>query len=129
MDQVTLTRDGKRDLRFVGDMLAEAGGKWRNGREQTRWTELTLYRTAAGKLVLHRQYRTLWQGEENGSSAEVYADAKSLVEALRKDMADLDDELGGGRGCEFGSLDKELLEDAARRGNEQIAAMLVQEIE
>ncbi len=71
--ELTLPRDGDKDLRFSGWRLLSVDGKWQQGREQNRWHELTLYVTTGGTLVCLREYVTLWQGEAGTSEAKVCA--------------------------------------------------------
>lgn len=52
-----VVRDGQRQLRFEGELLAQSSSK-SNGR--TRWVEFELYRTAGGQYVLSRIGRSLY---------------------------------------------------------------------
>jgi EXLDI family protein len=56
----TLRRDDKPPLRFRGRQLAYADTA---GPNSTRWTEVTVYRTAGGKCVLYIREVSQWQGE------------------------------------------------------------------
>lgn len=69
--ELTLPRDGEKDLRFSGWRLLSVNNKSHQGREQNRWHELTLYATKGGKLVCLHEYISLWQGEDGTSEAEV----------------------------------------------------------
>lgn len=53
-------RDGSRVVRFEGSLLAEASSRWG---DSPRWTELALYRTAAGTYVLAGVGRSVLPGE------------------------------------------------------------------
>ena len=77
-----INRTGERPLRFKGELIGEGGGKWHNGREQTRWTEIEIYRTTGGNLVGVNAYVTLWQGESGTTDARVCKSEAELVEFL-----------------------------------------------
>lgn len=85
MTTITLFRDDEKHLRFVGEVIAEASSRSHEGPTQSRWTELALYRTAGGKLVVARIRRTCWQGEEDQCAAEVCADPAGVVRWLMED--------------------------------------------
>jgi hypothetical protein len=102
MQEYTVTRDGQKDLRFSGELLAEVNNKWVAGKDNSRWHELSLYKTAGGKYVLHEVFRTQWQGEIDRHGAAVYGTAEEVLDTLT---------------CEDGGLselDKKLLQRAAR---------------
>lgn len=122
MKQYTIKRDGQRNLTFQGELIAEAHGRWQNGREQNRWTDLTLYKTAGGKYVLQNEYNTQWQGEANSDDAWVLATAQEVYDKLTEDAIEHDSEQPLGR------LDKELLEDAAK-ADPAFAALLVEAVD
>lgn len=76
---VTLERTGKKSLRLTN--CAELAGL--TTPEVTgRWTEHTLYRTQAGRYVLHTVHRTCWQGEQDVYTALVADTAGELVDAM-----------------------------------------------
>ena len=102
MKEYTITRDGQRDLRFTGEKLADASNQWVAGKENNRWHELALYRTATGRYVLQEEYVTRWQGETGASNAVVCATAQEALDVLAN-------EDGG-----LSALDKELLQEAAK---------------
>lgn len=97
----TLTPTTGRKVKFSGICLATAGGRWQSGREQTRWTELSLYRTKGGKYVLMRDWNTLWQGESCDTTVIICNSPAEVVSALEDNEGEL------------GRLDTELLRDAA----------------
>lgn len=102
MNPYIIERDGLKDLRFGGVIIAEANNRWLAGRQQNRWHELTLYRTAAGNYVLHELYITQWQGELCASNAYVYDNADAVIEKTT-------DTEGG-----ISALGKTLLKEAAK---------------
>jgi hypothetical protein len=82
MSEYTLSRTGGVPLKFSGEQLAEVDGYRLRGREQTHWHELTLYRTAAGALVLAISYRTRWEGGIEADEAHILP-AGEIQEFLR----------------------------------------------
>jgi hypothetical protein len=69
MTEYTIERDDDRPLRFTGEIIAEASSRGIRGPSQNRWQELTLYRTAGGKMIARRVGRTQWQGERDRHEA------------------------------------------------------------
>ena len=67
MDKITISRDNERDLRFHGELIAQATSPKRTG----RWTVLSLYRTAGGKLGAGQIGRTNWEGEHDRHAAQI----------------------------------------------------------
>ena len=65
-----IERTGQRALAFDGHVLAKSEGRHVDGQPQQRYHDLTLYRTAADKLVLEIQYHTAWRGETGYAWAE-----------------------------------------------------------
>lgn len=82
--QYELERTNGRSVKFTGEEIASAGGKWRNGKEQTRWSTLTLYRTKGGKYVLQSEYITMWQGENGTSQVTVCDNPVSVIYTLSR---------------------------------------------
>lgn len=77
-----VNRTDERPLRFRGEKIADADGKWLNGRQQTRWTEIRIYRTTGGNLVGVIEDVTLWQGEHGSTAARVCRSEAELIEYL-----------------------------------------------
>lgn len=83
MDTITLTRDDARDVRFSGEEIASVSSRDPvSGPRNTRWTELTLYRTASGRLVCSEVGRTQWQGEHDRHRVYIADDGADLVGEL-----------------------------------------------
>lgn len=82
MDTITLRRDGRKDLRFVGEQLAKVSTRFVSGQEQSRWVELGLYNAAEGSYVVSEVSRTLWQGETDSYRATVCGDVGEVYDAL-----------------------------------------------
>jgi hypothetical protein len=113
----TVNRDGKPPLRFTGTIIAETDNRSVRGDRQNRWTEITLYRTKAGKIVVDVTNRTQLEGESDRCRADVVSDAKAVIEWL---TADNDGELG--------SVSQAVLERAAKNDPE-FAAAYVEDID
>ncbi|MBN2493911.1 MAG: hypothetical protein JXR96_04905 [Deltaproteobacteria bacterium] len=78
----TLRRDGKRSLRFEGELLAECSSKSHTGPNQNRWTEIDIYQTKAGKHVVQIVRRTCWQGEHDTYQAELCEEPEDVYRFL-----------------------------------------------
>lgn len=83
MQEHKLTRTGNVPLAFAGEQLARESGRWHAGVEQNRWHEITVYKTAAGRVVVAITYRTLWQGETDYHAVEVVDDLRAAAAVLR----------------------------------------------
>jgi len=79
MKEITVERDGEKDLSFVGKKVAEISTR---GNSSTRWQEYTVYQTKGGKYVIAGASITLWQGEQDGHYAEVYSNIDDMFHAL-----------------------------------------------
>lgn len=80
----TLDRTGKPQLQFEGDLSASATSNVRvnGGPLESRWHEISLYRTTSSKWVWQVCYRSCWQGEPEHDRAEVAASDKAVIDAL-----------------------------------------------
>lgn len=77
---ITLSRTGAPHIRFSGILV----GKRDNRKpDSNRWTIWKLYVTRSGKLVLHTEYRTIWEGEQSTSDVDVYRDPSTLCSEIR----------------------------------------------
>ena len=72
-ETVKLVRDGKRALEFEGELIAEDDNHSHEGPTQNRWTEVSVYQTKGGKIVVGVAHISQWQGETDCYSAEVFA--------------------------------------------------------
>ena len=94
MEKIQVQRSGERTLVFQGERAFGTDDQTINGPRNTRWTELTIYRTAAGKYVAAVCRRTQWQGEEDRYHAAVVDDPAEFEGALAEILpAHLMDEL------------------------------------
>ncbi len=78
MQDYTIVRDNDRDLRFTGEIVATVASPEKTG----RWTELTLYRTAAGKYVAQEVGRTKWEREHDRYAATVCETQSDVLAAF-----------------------------------------------
>lgn len=63
MEDFTLARTGLPPLKFSGEKIASVDG-WRVGsKEQNRWHDLAVYRTAGNRYVLEIAFRSRWDGD------------------------------------------------------------------
>jgi hypothetical protein len=107
MTTITLRNDHGRDITFSGDLLAEVSDQYSDGQSQSRWHEMTCYRTESGKLVLQTIYRTCWRGESDHNSVHVCADEADLIQVLEESEG-------------LGTLEKRLLRKMGVDATEQI---------
>lgn len=68
-DDYTLEVDNAPAIRFRGEHIAHASSK--SPDNESRWTELDLYRTAGGKYICHTVGLTCYQGESDRYAATV----------------------------------------------------------
>ena len=101
-------RDGEKDLKFSGELIAEASDHSHQGSRQNRWTEMRLYKTTSGKFVLVEEHITCWQGESNTITALVLESEEAVVDAIEMGH----EEMGFEEGGRISDVAKELLEDA-----------------
>ena len=86
MEQHMIRCDNHReDLVFDGRLMASQDNRWVNGRDQTRYSNLSLYVTDSGKYVYHYEYITLWQGESSTSNVQIYDTLAEFKEAFLAD--------------------------------------------
>jgi hypothetical protein len=88
MEKLTVCRDEEPDLIFEGVEIATASSLSHSGPNNTRWTELTLYRTASNRYVVERIGRTRWEKETDSYEA--------LVTQEEKHFPGIDGEAGAG---------------------------------
>jgi hypothetical protein len=119
----TLRRSGQPALRFQGELLAESDGAWHAGREQNRYHELAVYRTAGGKYVVAVGYRTRWQGETDHDSAEI-VDAPTNVAGVLRDYDPTGHVGGFPAGPAYAEKQARLLADLRRRYDDQVSDVL-----
>ena len=86
MAQHEVERDGQRDLRFEGELLAEVSDREHSGPKSNRWTEVRIYRTGGGRYVVATTNRTQWQGEWDKHDATVCETLGEVMDALTDDQ-------------------------------------------
>jgi EXLDI family protein len=80
-----IRRDGDRALEFSGRVIGE-GSDWTHN--STRWTTVTIFRTAGGKIVVKLHDRTQWQGESDTIRAESFRTVSEAISYLRNSHGD-----------------------------------------
>ena len=82
METITIKRDNDADLRFAGEVVADASSvhEMRTGKSTGRWCELTLYRTRGGRYVCAQIGHTQWEGERKRHTAAVCDDEAAVIE-------------------------------------------------
>ena len=75
-----IRRDGERALAFSGRIIGIADNKDHNS---TRWTTVTIYRTASGRIVVEVEDRTQWQGESDHVRADSFKTVSEAINYLR----------------------------------------------
>ncbi len=103
--QFTVTRDGKKDLQFTGVKIGSGSDHEHQGPQNSRWSEIDIFRTDSGRYVVAQVFRTRWQGEEDSRRAEVCESAAAVLELL-----EWEDEEGNSG---ISNMAKEALEAAA----------------
>lgn len=71
MEMIKIRRTGAPDLIFHGEEVASVSGRYLNGRELSRWTDLRLYLTEERKLGIELIFITPVEGEFNYSRAKI----------------------------------------------------------
>ncbi|MHB1403866.1 MAG: hypothetical protein ACYCXE_05070 [Thermoleophilia bacterium] len=61
--QFTILRGGKKDLAFSGELIAEASDHEHQGPQNSRWSEIDLFRTDSGVYVVAQIFVTRWKRE------------------------------------------------------------------
>lgn len=82
MRTIELQRDRDRNVRFTGEKSAQVSSYQPTGSRQSRWVELTLYRTNKSQFVCQQIGVSLWKDEYDRYTVFVADDAKSLVDQV-----------------------------------------------
>ena len=107
-----IRRDGERALAFSGRIIGQADDKNHNS---TRWTTVTIYRTASGRIVVEVEDRTQWQGESDHVRADSFATATGAIGYLRHAEGDYYD-------ADLSPAAQEAIEDAGQNDAEFASA-------
>lgn len=125
-EEVVLPRTGLAPLKFRGELVAWSDGSRQGGREQNRWHELAVYRTAGGKFVVSVEYHTRWQGEQGHEVAAVVDGPADVVRKLAEyDPAE--DVQGYPPGPAYADKQARLVADVTRRYKAQVSEVLAGE--
>ena len=79
INEYTVERDDAPNLRFCGQILADATSR-KSYNDGGRWQELTLYKTAGGKYVCCKVDVTRWIGERTRYKAVVCEGISDVIE-------------------------------------------------
>ena len=91
-EEYTIRADNHReDLVFDGELIASGDNSWVNGKNETRYSKLSLYLTTSEKYVYHSEYISLWIGESSTSIVEIYDSLKEFKEAFLTDREGISD--------------------------------------
>lgn len=82
MESYNLRNDEGRDIKFIGHIIADVSSHTTNGPSQNRWTEITIYRTKGGKIIVQIVGRTQWQGESDRHEVSVCETEAEVIKAL-----------------------------------------------
>jgi hypothetical protein len=79
-----LERDGQRPLRFTGELIAKSNSHSHQGPNNTRWTEVRLFRTSGEpvQFVAEIKHLTNWQGESETVDVHVHIEPVKLLEKI-----------------------------------------------
>lgn len=100
--------DGEQPIQFTGRLLAFVSSDSTYAPRQ-RWTEITIFRTQAGKYVIFKVGRSVVEGERDLNSTRVCETAEGVIESLR--MIDHDGVMTM-RATDKRALAQAMLEDA-----------------
>lgn len=85
MEDFTIFRDGEKNLKFMGDLVAssssspDSSSSYYSG-SNGRWSVMKLYKTQAGKFICQLIGRTQWSGEKDRYSGAVCATEAEVIE-------------------------------------------------
>lgn len=79
MEEFVITRDRDRDIRFVGELIAEVDNSLNGNGPRGRWFELRIYRTKGGRYVCSRIGRTHFQHEVDRHEAVIVDDHSGII--------------------------------------------------
>ena len=122
-DTITLDRTGKAPLRFRGELLTELDDSRVGRKDQNRWYELAVYRTAAGSYVVRISYRTRWDGELDHDAAELIAEPRGVATTLQE-YDPCSPVIGYPAGEAYAERQRRLEADIRRRYNSQVSELL-----
>lgn len=75
-DLIKVKRDGDRDIKFAGSLIAKVSSPEKNGRRQV----LRLYLSDKGKFICQRINYTRWPDEISRFEAKVYTNYIEVIE-------------------------------------------------
>ena len=75
----SLTNDGKQDVRFNGERIAQASSA---RADVERWTEIHIFRTVQGSMIVQVRGRSCVEGETDRSVVHVCATHNDVITVL-----------------------------------------------
>lgn len=122
-----LDRTGKLPLSFKGEHLAGVAGEdyLDERRKNPRWHDVDLYRTGAGRYVLHVRYRTEWKDEVGFDEAAVL-EGPGDVAALLNGMDPTGHVQGFPPGPQFEAHQRRLLAEVRARFDRGVVDLFAQ---
>jgi hypothetical protein len=81
-----LRNDNGRDVKFAGYVMANATSRTNQGPRQSRWTEITIYKTKGGTYIVQIMGLTQWQGETDRHEVTVCTSEAEVIRALEGDV-------------------------------------------
>jgi hypothetical protein len=120
----TLTRTGNRPLTFEGELVAHESTQIVNGKDHSRWHEITLYRATSGKFVIHVAYRTQWQGELDYEDVETCLGIDGATDWLRYEYDPCEHLVGYPEGSQFWTKQAKLMDDLTERYRNAVSNIL-----
>lgn len=81
-----IRRTGLPSMVFVGQLIGYGTNQNHNS---TRWTSVSIYRTAAWQIVVVRENHSQWDGEKTHVSGNVFALPTEAITFLQKDCGEL----------------------------------------
>jgi hypothetical protein len=79
---------GNAPFRFTGEVVVSSQGDRVAGREQTRWHDITVYKTVGNNWVVEIGYVSRFQGEVGHQQCDVVATPQEIVNVLVSYKAD-----------------------------------------
>ena len=80
---ISLKQDTGPDISFYGEKIAEVDSRdYKRGPQQTRWTEMVMYKTGSGKLVVSIAGRSRMPGEVDRLKVKVCENIQEVFDKV-----------------------------------------------
>jgi len=80
MKHIILSCDNSPDIEFKGERFATASTHSNVGPTQNRWEEYTIYKTAKGSFVCHKEHISQWQDEPSTAEGCVASSHQAILD-------------------------------------------------